>query len=1008
MIQSVIDTAQKVWSSLWSSWQTPNDVSVFLIQPFRDNEHGVNYRDAFLRNISSIKGDIRFLIAGHAKDIKMYAIVPEPSKTFFMNMMYAAYPTSELHLLPKLPHHHIQEGLNGKDLVLRTKADYTKDGTYIDPLKDIFSIFSTVKGEEHVSIMFTMNFKPEISFWSKVWAWLKKSRSSKKKSADDKEGSNDDITTPEVFVKISYGVVGSPAIVNNITSTFSGFIESWKTQRKPQASYIALTRDQAVNFFHIPTKDYSLSGLDYAAFRKLPYPLNIPTPHNTPYKELTILGKTNYRDDRIPFGIKEEDKFRHMYILGKTWTGKSTFLSNILKSDMESWSWLALLDPHGDLVMDALMHVPEHRREDVILFDIADEDFPIGFNLLEYRSENEKNRIVSGVVSVFHKLFAHSRWPRLEYILRNVVISLVEYPHATLTHLMRVLTDKEFREEVLSYVTDPIILKFWRGEFDQRQDRQVQEAIWPIANKIGQFLSSRIVRNIFGQSDSKLNIRECMDSGKIVLINLSKWIIGEDNANMIGSFLVTKFQIDAMGRADTAKDQRRPFYLFIDEFQNFATDSFAVILSEARKYKLALVMANQYTSQLSDDIRNAIFGNVGTIVSFTVWYDDAKVLSSQFREVVTTNDLISLPRFTTYTRMMVDGITWDAFSTTTMPLPTPIGSEETIASIRERSRSIYATPKDIVEKQQSDRQQQKFSKQERIARQAQLEWQWMTSQEAKNSQHPFVKAHTHLFDQYKINGEMPDSILFDVQEHKHIALWYQAPSNINDAAVLTFAKGETITTINDKAIYGDASLYTHKVFSDIRIMIGPKHAVQELCAKLHPDSQRYLFVPRPPQIWSQPRQPQPRQQGWSQQRSPQRTTQRSDQRPGHKPMQQPQQRAPQQARSWTPQHRQQSSHPRPTHSTSSWHPSQPWSMFAPNTGWFSINDIKLGESYEWYVKLIYNYGVFVTVKWVEWLLHKNVITQHDWKQQRDIGDTISVIASEFKEIKGEKKVVWKQ
>lgn len=916
------------------------------------------------------------MISGHAKSIKMYAIVPQASRTFFMNMMYAAYPTSELHPLPALPHHSIHTGLNGKNLLLRTKAEYTKDGTYMDPLKDIMSIYSTVKQEDTVSIMFTMNFKPQLSFWTKARQWLVKAWSTKKKVTKETEWSNDDVSLPEVYVKIEYGVVWQQSISDNIISTFKSFFVDGEAKRLPQkANYLALTRDQAVNLFHLPTKDYSLSWLDYASFRKLPYPLNIPTPHNTPYEELTILWKTNYRDDHLPFWIKQEDKFRHMYVLGKTWTGKSTFLSNILKSDMESWAWLALLDPHGDLVMDALEHIPPHRHKDVILFDIADEEFPIGFNLLEYRNENEKNRIVSWVVWVFQKLFAHSRWPRLEYILRNVVISLVEYPHATLIHLMRMLTDKEFREEVLSYNTDAVIMKFWRDEFDKRQDRQVQEAIWPIANKIWQFLSSKLVRNIFWQGESKLRIRECMDSGKIVLINLSKWIIGEDNANMIGSFLVTKFQIDAMWRADLAKDERKPFYLFIDEFQNFATDSFAVILSEARKYKLALIMANQYTSQLSDEIRNAIFGNVWTIVSFTLWYDDAKVISSQFREVVTTNDLISLPRFTTYMRMMVDGITWDAFSATTMPLPTPIGSAETIKSIREYSRTVYATPKDIVEKQQADRQSQTFSKQERIAKKAQLEGQWFSEKEAETSQHPFVLAHTHLFNQYKIGWETPDAILFDAQKHQHKIIRYHAPASLNDASVIKFAKWETITTIGDTPIYWDVAVYAHKLFPEITIIIWPKDATQELFTKLYSDSKRYLFAPRPKNI------PSWVTQGSQQERIAQKQSNNTQQWKQSN-------NTPQQPLQDTPSHKD--------------------SLFADKDEWFSIADIKLWQTYEWYIKLLYNYGVFVTVKWVEWLLHKNMITVSDWKKSREIWDKIKVIASEYKEIKGEKKVVWKQ
>jgi len=277
---------------------------------------------------------------------------------------------------------------------------------------------------------------------------------------------------------------------------------------------------------------------------------------------------------------------------------------------------LAVLDPHGDLVEDVMAHIPSRRTNDVIIFDVSDTANPVGFNILEYHHEEQKNLIASGVVSIFKKLYENSRGPRLEYILRNVMLSIMEYPNATLMHVVRMLTDKPFREEVLSYVTDPVVTKFWRDEYDKWNDNQRNEAVGPITNKIGQFLSSPIVRNIFAQPKSKINLRDIMDEGKILLINLSKGKIGEDNASMIGSFLVSKFQIDAMSRADLDFRDRRDFYLYIDEFQNFATDSFENILSEARKYRLSLIVANQFTSQIQENVRDAIFGNVGTIVSF--------------------------------------------------------------------------------------------------------------------------------------------------------------------------------------------------------------------------------------------------------------------------------------------------------------------------------------------------------------------------------------------------------
>jgi len=277
------------------------------------------------------------------------------------------------------------------------------------------------------------------------------------------------------------------------------------------------------------------------------------------------------------------------------------------------------------------------------------------------------------------------------------LLTIVDYPNATILHIMRVLVDKNFREEVLAHLQDSVIMNFRRNEFDKRQDRQVQDAIGPITNKVGQFLSSSLVRNIFGQPQANLNIREAMDSGKIILVNLSKGKIGDDNAKMIGSLLVTKIQIDAMSRADMHRTERTDFMLYIDEFQNFATDAFAEILSEARKYRLSLIVANQFTAQLQENVRDAIFGNVGTMISFTLGRDDAEMMAKQYKEMIDPNDLLSLPKFKAYTKLMIDGVMSDPFSMQTLPLPTPDASEDIKAKIRKQSRQRYAMERSRVE-----------------------------------------------------------------------------------------------------------------------------------------------------------------------------------------------------------------------------------------------------------------------------------------------------------------------
>ena len=633
-------------------------------------------------------------------------------------------------------------------------------------------------------------------------------------------------------------------------------------------------------------------------------------------------------------------------------------------SDMRAGNGLCLLDPHGELVDDLLEYIPSNRINDVILFDVGDAEYPIGFNLLQADNEDEKNRIASGVVSTFQKLFDNSRGPRLEYILRNVVLSVIDYPNATLMHILRVLTDKEFREEVISHIKDSVLLKFWNNEFNKWQDKQREEAVGPITNKVGQFLSSRLVRNIFGQPRTKLSIRKAMDEGKIILVNLSKGKIGEDNANMIGSLLVTKIQIDAMGRADMAKNLRKPFYLYIDEFQNFATKSFATILSEARKYKLSLIVANQYTSQLDETIKDAIFGNVGTIFSFTLGYDDASVMTSQFKEMVSTNDLISLPKFTAYTRLMVDGISSDPFSMKTLPPFTSEGDIEHIEKIRNQSRQRYAMERGQLETLMNARSKKSFSVQEKIAEQARYEGLGLSAKEAKNLQDFQVQQNSKWFSEVRIGDRSADAMIVDTEQGNHKMIRYTQPQGLEEVATLQVQKGKVVKLDEKTQLSFFVSIWQHTTLTcsnkkPLTIWIGTKKEVeqqlQEIYQKAGLDPERTDFLKFIPNIELLEAQ---------QKKAPSQKIQKADL------------------------------------------PQSP-----ADQGGFTVNDIQLGKEYLGYVKLIYNYGMFITVKGVEGLLHKKQIVVPegvDWKKYYNIGDKIKVKAHDFKDVDGEKRVVWTQ
>lgn len=411
--------------------------------------------------------------------------------------------------------------------------------------------------------------------------------------------------------------------------------------------------------------------------------------------DITLFARTNYRGAMKPFGIKTDDRRRHMYVIGKTGMGKSTLLENMVIQDIRAGRGLAVVDPHGDLVEKVVKYIPSYRINDVVYFNPADVDFPIAFNILEAIDPTHRHLVASGLIAVFKKIWVDSWGPRLEYILRNTILALIEYPGSTLLGVTRMLVDKNYRDKVMTHISDPIVKAFWRDEFSAFNNQFRTEAVSPIQNKIGQFLSSSIIRNIVGQSKSTIDMRELMDSGKILLLNLAKGRIGEDNAALLGAMMITKLQLAAMSRIDIPEPERRDFFLYVDEFQNFATESFANILSEARKYRLNLIIAHQYIEQLDEKVRAAVFGNVGTIITFRVGAADSEFLAKEYEPVFTETDLVNLTKYDIYLKLMIDGVASEPFSATGMPpVPNPDNLEKTIIDV---SRERYAKKREIVE-----------------------------------------------------------------------------------------------------------------------------------------------------------------------------------------------------------------------------------------------------------------------------------------------------------------------
>ncbi len=415
--------------------------------------------------------------------------------------------------------------------------------------------------------------------------------------------------------------------------------------------------------------------------------------------EVTLFGETTFRNQNQRFGIKIDDRRRHMYAIGKSGMGKSTLLENMIIQDINKGRGLAVVDPHGDLAEKIIHYIPDKRVEEVVYFNPSDAEYPIAFNVVEQVEPHLRHLVASGLIGVFQKLWADSWGPRLEYILRNAILAVLDYPDSTLLAITRMLSDKNFRKRVVENIQDPVVKAFWVNEFSGYNDKFASEAVAPIQNKVGQFLSSSLIRNIVGQIRSSIDLRKIMDEGKILIMNLSKGRIGEDNSALLGSMMITKLQLAAMSRVDTPEEERRDFYLYVDEFQNFATDSFANILSEARKYHLSLVLAHQYIEQLTDSVRAAVFGNVGTLVVFRVGATDAEFLAKEFLPLFNEEDLVNIPKFNFYIKLMIDGLTSDPFSARTLPPLSKNEQTDNAEKVIDYTRSHYASRRDVVEEE---------------------------------------------------------------------------------------------------------------------------------------------------------------------------------------------------------------------------------------------------------------------------------------------------------------------
>lgn len=466
-----------------------------------------------------------------------------------------------------------------------------------------------------------------------------------------------------------------------------------------------LNTEELASFWHLPLPGTETPHINWLGARKAPPPTNMP-------KEGIILGRTMYRGEETVVRMKREDRRRHLYTVGKSGSGKSVFIQNLAVQDIQNGEGVCVIDPHGDFVEYVLQHIPKDRVDDVIYFNPSDTDRPIGLNMLEAKSEEQKDFITQEMISIFYKLVTDPSMigPMFEHNMRNVMLTLmsdVENP-GTIAEIPRMFTDDTFVAEWKKKLTDPVVLAFWEKEMAKTSDFHKSEMLGYLISKVGRFVENSMIRNIIGQTHSGFNFREVMDGKKILLVNLAKGLVGEINANLLGMIIVSKLQMAALERASMPEEDRHDFYLYIDEFQNFITDSIATILSEARKYRLELVIAHQYMKQLEDNkgkttVRDAVLGNAGTLVSFRIGTEDADILAKEFAPVFSSYDLINVEQYTAYIKLLIDNTAAKPFNMLTYP-PIP-GNKELAAAIKELSRLKYGRSRELVEAEIAERAQ---------------------------------------------------------------------------------------------------------------------------------------------------------------------------------------------------------------------------------------------------------------------------------------------------------------
>ncbi|MCR4324804.1 MAG: type IV secretion system DNA-binding domain-containing protein [Candidatus Curtissbacteria bacterium] len=643
-------------------------------------------------------------IACFDQSIHFFIIIPTSIKEYIESQITAQYPVALMlpqkdylsDWLGKFSFAHAQL-VFGKPYYypIRTFADF-KD---IDPLSSVLATMSKAKEQEVFLVQFIITAAP--SSWQRQgYSALAPKQRAPGEVQEQIPGRNliqDKISKQglKVSARILTGTSDAftkKILLDSLAGSFGSFSQgegNYLKLKKPsgfsrnkllkaifERKFYPCQRSQYFNtaelasLYHFPSQKLSsVHNISWGTSFASEPPENLPTPDSADKENINFFARTNFKNKLTTFGLKLEDRRRHTYIVGKTGTGKSTLIANMVINDIRNNRGVAVIDPHGDLSEILLDYIPSFRVNDVVYLNPSDKERSFVLNPLEVKEKAQKELAVSGIIAIFQKIYAHTWGPRLEHILRNTLFTLTEVPDATFMDISRFLTDATYRNKYVAKTKDPVIYNFWKSEFDKMDPRLRSEAISPILNKVGQFLSAGSIRNVVGRPHSTIDLEEIMNTRKILILNLSQGKLGEDSSSLLGAMFITKLQLAAMNRVNMEEEKRKDFFLYVDEFQNFATTSFIKILSEARKYRLNLTLANQYMAQVSQDVEKAIMGNTGNLLSFIVGADDANILSKEYGEVYKANDLTSLDRYQMVAKLTIDNHISRSFLAYTLPLP---------------------------------------------------------------------------------------------------------------------------------------------------------------------------------------------------------------------------------------------------------------------------------------------------------------------------------------------------